>query len=122
MKISSTSLVLALQAVLLSLGLQAENTKYHDVELKGKTIARYMHDFDRSSEERILETYKPYLRVYASDGKTRITKDDVGKYTHHRGIYIGWKTIKFQRKEYDLWHMNNGSHQVHKKFINLSIY
>ena len=87
----------------------------YDVTLRGKTVARYMHAYDDSSPESRLQTYKPFLQVLDEAGKARITKDVEGKFTHHRGHYIGWSKLKHKGSTYDLWHMKKAQ-QVHKAF------
>ena len=52
-------------------------------------------------------TYKVYTHIYSADGATRITKGPGGKYTHHRGIFIGWKDTIVNGTDYDTWHMDN---------------
>ena len=86
-----------------------------DVLLDGKTVARYMYAYDKSSPEKLALTYKPYLHVFDADGKNPITKGPGGQYTHHRGIFIGWNQIKANGKTYDRWHMKGGE-QIHQKF------
>lgn len=87
-----------------------------DVTLDGKLVARYMYAHDTSTPERRLETYKPYLHVYAADGTTALTKGPGGLFTHHRGLFIGWNGIKFNGHSFDRWHMHNGD-MVHQKFL-----
>lgn len=79
--------------------------EYLDVLLDGKIVARYMDAHDVSTKERRMETYKPYLHVFDAEGKEPITKGPGGEYTHHRGIFIGWRMITFDGKKYDRWHM-----------------
>ncbi|MDB4671297.1 PmoA family protein [Pirellulaceae bacterium] len=93
----------------------SEQGKFLDVVINGKTIARYMYEHDTSSKEKRHETYKPYVHVMGPDGKTPITKGPGGQFTHHRGIFLGWNKIRFQKKSYDLWHMKT-SEIIHKGF------
>lgn len=86
-----------------------------DIEVEGKPRLRYMYDFDTSTPELAHASYKVYAHVLDTDGK-EITKGAGGKYTHHRGIYIGWSRIGFQGKKFDLWHMKNTT-MVHKEFV-----
>ena len=58
--------------------------------------------------------YKPYLAVYDREGR-RITNPGldadgkrVGRFPHHRGIYIGWNHIDSDLGRDDLWHLHNG--------------
>jgi len=87
-----------------------------DVLLNGKPVARYMYAHDTSTDQRHHETYKPYLHILdPSDGQP-ITKGPGGKYTHHRGIFIGWNKLGVGGKSYDFWHMSGGD-IVHQKFL-----
>jgi hypothetical protein len=56
---------------------------------------------------------KPYLHIYNESGEL-LTNGGLdrqgkptGRFPHHRGIFIGWKTIS-ELGSFDLWHMNNG--------------
>lgn len=90
--------------------------KHMDVLLNGKPVARYMYEHDTSTKERRHETYKPYLHVLdPADGEV-ITKGPGGKYTHHRGIFVGWNKLTVEGKRYDFWHMSGGR-IVHQKFL-----
>lgn len=53
------------------------------------------------------ETYKVYTHVFDFAGKQPITKGPGGKYTHHRGLFIGWKDTMVNGVDYDTWHMPN---------------
>lgn len=90
--------------------------KHLDVLAHGKVLVRYMYEHDTSSKERQHETYKPYLHVFDAEGKKPITKGPGGKFTHHRGIFIGWNRLQFNGKSYDRWHMKSGD-IVHQKFL-----
>jgi hypothetical protein len=90
-----------------------------DVTLDGRTVARYMYAYDKSSDERLHETYKTYLHVFDADGAAPITKGMGGKYTHHRGIFIGWNKIDFGGEVYDRWHMKGGE-MIHQEFLEKS--
>ncbi len=87
-----------------------------DIAIDGRRVARYMHAYDKSTPERLHETYKPYLHVFGVDNKTPITKGPGGQFTHHRGIFIGWNRVQSGGQSYDLWHMK-GVEQVHQRFL-----
>lgn len=89
--------------------------KHLDVVSDGKVVVRYMYEHDTSTKETHHETYKPYLHVFDAEGKKPITKGAGGKFTHHRGIFIGWSKIQANGKSYDRWHMKGGD-IVHQKF------
>jgi hypothetical protein len=78
-----------------------------------RLIGRYMCAYDQS---RLQDTYKPYLHVFDREGKTPITKGPGGRFTHHRGLFIGWNKLKCSGVTYDRWHMKGGE-QVHQKFL-----
>jgi len=110
----TTAFLAILSAAALSGTVIAAEGQY-EVTLGGKPVACYKHAYDNSSDEMRLKTYKPYLQVLDEDGKTRITKDVEGQFTHHRGHYIGWSKLKFKGASYDLWHMKRAQ-QVHQGF------
>ncbi len=87
-----------------------------DVTLDGRIVARWMYAYDNSSPERLHETYKPYLHIFNAEGTKPVTKGAGGRYSHHRGIFCGWK-VNVAGKTYDFWHMGGGVHQKHVKFI-----
>jgi hypothetical protein len=96
--------------------LQDTPGQHMDVLQDGKIVGRYMYAYDKSSKEKLAETYKPYLHVFDAEGKAPITKGPGGQFTHHRGIFIGWNKIAYNGKSYDRWHMKDGE-QVHQKFL-----
>lgn len=73
--------------------------------------------FDANRAE---ETYKVYTHIYDFDGSAPITKGPGGKYTHHRGLFIGWnKTLVGQAEEsFDTWHMKD-CFQRHAAWLDL---
>jgi hypothetical protein len=79
----------------------ADKPGYRDVLFDGKTVLRHMNAWDPA---RRADTFKPYLHVFAFDGTTLLTKGPGGKYTHHRGAFIGWNKTIFEEKSYDFWH------------------
>ncbi|MCD6394787.1 MAG: PmoA family protein [Planctomycetes bacterium] len=96
--------------------------EYLDLLFDGSKVTRYMYAYDKSTPKRLHETYKVFHHVFDADGKNVITKGpdgetpyEQGLYTHHRGIFIGWRKVKHQGQEYDFWHMK-GVFLVHQKF------
>jgi hypothetical protein len=89
--------------------------QYLDILLDGKIAARYMYTHDTSTEEKRVETYKPYLHIFDAEGKAPITKGTGGVFPHHRAIFIGFNKITYNGKTYDRWHMKGGE-IVHDKF------
>ena len=103
-------------------GFQWEDTegKHRDLTFDGRNVARYQ--YERITEERREETYKPYHMVYDWEGSDFITKGHGGKFTHHRGIYFGFSKCSFTNDEgiefkgQDTWHCRK-AHQTHAQFI-----
>ena len=62
---------------------------------------------DTTSEASREATYKVYTHVYDFAGKDYLTKGAGGKFTHHRGLFIGWKDTLIGGVDYDTWHMTN---------------
>jgi hypothetical protein len=65
--------------------------EYLDVYLDGRAVARYMYANDSSTPQQANETFKPFLHVFDAEGKGTITKGPGGSFTHHRGIFFGWR-------------------------------
>jgi hypothetical protein len=99
---------------------QNEKEGTTDLHYGSQPVLRYMHAFDTSNEKRAHETYKVFHHVFGPGSKTVITKGPHGKYTHHRGLYVGWNKTGFEGKTLDFWHCKNGAHLKHVKFLELS--
>lgn len=93
--------------------LNETKNEHVDLQLANKTVARFMTAHDTSTPERVTDTYKPYLHVFALDG-TRLTKGPGGTFPHHRGIFVGYNKISVGGKMYDRWHMKGGDQIVRK--------
>jgi len=100
---------------------------YLDLLFDGHKVTRYMYAYDKSSEQRTFETYKPFHHVFdgsgnlltnGPDGSGLYLRDKI-LYPHHRGIFIGWNRLTFEGNRYDLWHMKE-VHQVHQEFMELA--
>lgn len=59
------------------------------------------------SPDRREETYKVYTHIFDFDGKEPITKGPGGRFTHHRGMFIGWNKTILADRQFDTWHMSN---------------
>lgn len=83
-----------------------------------KPVAKYM--MERMDPARREETYKVFHHVYAPDGKTLLTKGAGGRFTHHRGIFYGFKCTLTdaagKTQIADIWHCK-GCHQTHEKVL-----
>ncbi|HNR30331.1 MAG TPA: PmoA family protein [Candidatus Hydrogenedentes bacterium] len=53
-----------------------------------------------------VNTYKVFTHVYDFDGVGPITKGPGGLYTHHRGLFIGWKDTLVDGTDFDTWSMD----------------
>ena len=93
--------------------------KYNELSVGGRPVLRYMYEaLDRSSKERIGETYKVYHHVYDPRGTRYVTKGAGGKFPHHRGLFFGFNRIRYSGdRQADIWHCKNGEHQAHKEFV-----
>lgn len=91
-----------------------------DLYLDDQPVIRYMYAYDTSTETRAHETYKVYHHVFGPGSNTIITKGPHGKYTHHRGLYVGWNKTGFEGTSLDFWHCTKGAHMRHVKFVDLS--
>ncbi|MCH9022406.1 MAG: PmoA family protein [Planctomycetes bacterium] len=95
---------------------QDHKGEYLDLLYDGHKVTRYMYGYDNSTPERLHLTYKPYHHVFDETGQKLLTKGPGGKYTHHRGIFIGWNKMAVGDKRYDFWHMK-GVTQRHQKIL-----
>ena len=103
---------------------------YLDLLFGGRKVTRYMYALDRSTKQRVLETYKTFLHVFDAEGENLLTNGPDGLhpyltnkilYPHHRGIFIGWNRLEFGGKRYDFWHMGEqGRVQKHQNFSELT--
>jgi len=91
-----------------------------DLFLGQQPVLRYMHAYDDSTPQRLLETYKVYHHIFGPGSGTMITKGAGGKYTHHRGLFIGWNRTGFEGKSLDFWHCKQGAHLRHIRFVEKS--
>ena len=104
--------------------------EYLDLLFDGRKVTRYMYALDRSTKQRVLETYKTFLHVFDAAGENLLTNGPDGLhpymtdkilYPHHRGIFIGWNKLEFGGKRYDFWHMGEqGRVQKAERFLELT--
>ncbi len=77
--------------------------------VKGKQkIWRHMNAFDPARHP---VTYKTFHHVYRFDGKGYITKGPGGRFTHHRGIYLGYSKTRYGKTATDFWHVKGAPNQ-----------
>lgn len=111
-----THIVLSLAAALLVAGIApAKSPKPTlpatlDYSVGGQPWLRTMAaPHDTANRE---ETYKVFTHILSFDGKGPITKGAGGKFTHHRGLFIGWKDTMVNGVDLDTWHMPNCYQQL----------
>ena len=114
------AIVILTACAVVSMGVGAEDFSVEktDKELIVKSgdaiwISTQTPTFDKDQRE---QTYKVFTHVYDFDGKAPITKGAGGKYTHHRGLFIGWKDTLVGGEDYDTWHMPN-CYQRHVEWL-----
>ena len=90
-----------------------------DILFDGRIVTRYMCADDTSTPAKAHETYKVYNHVFDAAGKGPITKGAGGKFTHHRGIFIGWNKTSAGKRKADTWHMKGCRHK-HQKLLTQS--
>ena len=74
-----------------------------------RPVLRYIDvPFDDSTKEKREETFKVYHHLYDPAGKAIITKGPGGLYTHHRGLFYGFKATyegaDGKKVTADTWH------------------
>lgn len=97
----------------------SEQDKFDELSLGDRPVMRYMREpLDKSSPERIGETFKVYHHVYDPQGKQFVTKGPGGLFPHHRGLFYGFNRISYgDGKAADIWHCRNGESQAHLRTI-----
>lgn len=91
----------------------ADGNGYRDLLFDGKPVVRNMNAWDPARRN---DTFKPYTHVFAFDGQTLLTKGPGGKFTHHRGAFIGWNKTTLDGKTYDFWHCK-GVERKHSNYV-----
>ena len=92
--------------------------KFNELSFGDRPVLRYMYEaLDKSSPERIGETYKVYHHVYDPTGSRFVTKGAGGKFPHHRGLFFGFNRISYGDHKADIWHCRKGEHQLQKDVL-----
>lgn len=86
-----------------------------DLSYGDRPLLRYMHQSYDSND--IESTKKPFHHVFDPTGTHLITKGVGGKYSHHRGIFIGYNKVYIGGDVVDIWHARNGEHSVHREVV-----
>lgn len=89
-----------------------------DLMYGDQPVLRYMFAYDTSTDETTHDTYKVFHHVFGPQSGQQITKGPGGKFTHHRGLFVGWNKTSFgDGKMLDFWHCKNGAHLRHIQFL-----
>jgi hypothetical protein len=79
--------------------------EYTELSYNERPVLRYVNRaFDDSTKEKREETFKVYHHLYDPSGKAIITKGPGGLYTHHRGLFYGFKATYGDKITADTWH------------------
>mgnify|MGYP001610441291 CR=1 FL=1 len=80
-----------------------EGTGYRDLLYAGRPVWRHVTAYDPARHE---ETSKVFHALFGTkeDRRDFITKGPGGFYSHHRGLFIGWRDVEAGGKHYDFWH------------------
>lgn len=96
------------------------DTKGEFTELRygSSAVLRYMYKaLDESDKDKRDQTFKVYHHLFDPSGKTIVTKGPGGQYTHHRGLFYGFKCYYGDKKMADTWHCPPGTHLAHEKIL-----
>jgi len=86
-----------------------------EVTWRGKPLVHLVTRSDRSTPQTAHDTYKVFLHVHDPQGSGTLTKGPGDKFTHHRGIFIGWSKATIAGRRYDTWHMKGAVRQEFRK-------
>jgi hypothetical protein len=93
--------------------------EYSKLRRGGRPVLRYVdHPLDDSTKQQREQTYKVYHHLYDPAGERLVTKGPGGLYTHHRGLFYGFRKVRYgDRKEVDIWHCTNDTYQGHERIL-----
>ena len=103
-----------------------EEGKHVDLLVNDRKVLRYMNaKRDGTTKDTHELTFKPFHHVYDPiKGETLLTNgaglaaDKNLQFPHHRGIYLGWMTIRYGANQTaDVWHGRNGEYTQHEKML-----
>jgi hypothetical protein len=107
---------------------EKDKEPWSELRLGDRPVLRYEYaPLDESSAKARTETFKVYHHVYDPSGKRLVTKGPGGLYTHHRGLFYGFRLVSYDGHTVDIWHCPDGAskskneaHQAHKRFLSRS--
>lgn len=86
------------------------------LELSGRPVIQY--EFPVFDPDDIEHTKKPFHHVFSPSGERLVTKGPGGRFSHHRGIYLGYYAfIDGSDERVDIWHARNGERSEHNRVI-----
>ncbi|MHC5064388.1 MAG: DUF6807 family protein [Planctomycetota bacterium] len=85
-----------------------------DLRVGERPLLRYMYGFDPQRRE---ETYKVFHHVYDFAGEGFLTKGAGGRFSHHRGLFLGFNQMEVGARKMDFWHCHEGLRIVHQDFL-----
>ncbi len=93
--------------------------QFSELRFGDRPVLRYVDmPLDESTKEKREETFKAYHHLYTPDGSRLATKGPGGLYTHHRGLFFGFKKVTYDdNKIIDIWHCPDQTHQAHEKIL-----
>jgi hypothetical protein len=92
---------------------------FRELRLGDRPVLRYVYKaLDDSSKQSREETYKVFHHLFDPMGTRLVTKGAGGLYTHHRGLFYGFrKTTYGDAIEVDTWHCTGDTFQEHEQFL-----
>jgi hypothetical protein len=92
-----------------------EENEYAELRYGDRPVIRYMcKPFDPQNR---VETYKVFHHLYNPEGTAIITKGPGGRYTHHRGLFFGFRKCAYEDGSVDTWHCSGDTHLTHEGFL-----
>jgi hypothetical protein len=93
--------------------------QFSELALGDRPVLRYVYrPLDDSTPQKREETYKVFHHLYDPAGKRLVTKGPGGQFTHHRGLFYGFRKVGYGAgAEVDTWHCTGDTHLGHEKFL-----
>jgi hypothetical protein len=90
-----------------------------DLLFGDQPVLRYEYKtIDESTPAARELTFKPFHHLYDPSGAVRVTKGPGGEFTHHRGLFYGFRLCTYgDKKTADVWHCIKGAYQSHERFL-----
>ncbi len=102
---------------------QDDQGKHLDLIYDGKKVFRYEYELDSQFVlgETLTARNRVFYHLYDLDGTRLITNGyEPGTWSHHRGIMIGWRDVKYQGQRLSFWGMEQLTTQKHIEFVELT--